>query len=182
MNFLNKDRSQNKWLPIVLGVFYALTSAFVNMNSSEMVMRSMGLMFDMEVSTGYYFLVLLTSTGISVLFFILFVGMAYSMAYRSLASKTRDLKVMPISKECFINHIEFIMIFANLIIGAINLVLRFNILYMMVVDIIVRFVVRVLAYLLALWLLTKVGIGDNVNKKIYGGFLTPLAVLVVILM
>ena len=180
MNFLNKDKKDARVLTIVLGILYALTFIFVNYNSSEMLIRSMGPLMGIDVSGGYFALVLIGSAAFGYLIFYLLISASYSLAYHSLVNKTRDIKAMPVSKPSFINHTQFVMIFANLIIGAISMVMRFYPIYETIVDLVVRMVVKVCAYLVVLALLTRVGVGDNVKKKIFGGFLTPLAVLIAI--
>lgn len=181
MNFLNKESKDCKWIKPLIGTILAFTYVFANFTSTDMIIKAIPFMVGMEITTAYYILLQIFSAGFNFLIFYLLARACYTMSYRMLVNSTKDWKAMPVSGDSFMNHLMFVMIFANLIIGGIGLILRYNLIYMSLVDMFVRLVVKALAYVMVLLLLKRVGVGENVGKKLFGGCLVPMSVLLVLM-
>ena len=181
MEFLNKEKKDVRWLGIVLSICMFLSYCLADYTKAQGLARAMELLMGMEMNTGMFVMFVIMSSALNYLMFRLFISLTYSLAYRSLVNRTRDIKAMPVSKDSFTNHVQFVLIFVNVVIGA----LGFAWLYMPVeagiLDLVTTLVFKVIGYTIVLFMLCRVGIGDNVKKKIFGGFLTPIAVLLALM-
>ncbi len=177
MFWLNEERPYAKKVGAALSCILVLSYAFANFPSND---KSVRIMANYGFGGSISFVAVTLFTSIASFFIFAFaLRIAYTSCMRSVL-KLQDRR-MPISSRSLFHHAYFVMIIANVVIGAVGVMVYDYEMYSNIVNALARVVIKAAAYA-ALIALSKNGRSFDVNftsKMVacYGMIFAVMAVL-----